>query len=128
MGLPAYKDIVDLLKKGATVEAQEKVMELREAALELQEENIELNKKVKELQEALEVKGSIVYEPPYYFIEKDGKKDGPFCQNCYDSGGKLIRLQEQQPKKGRWTCHCCNKNVKDSNYKLPSFQRSPGRR
>lgn len=33
--LPKYKDITELIKKGATVEALEKIMELREAALEL---------------------------------------------------------------------------------------------
>ncbi len=50
MALPSYKDIVELLKKGATIEAQEKIMELREAALALQEENINLKNKVLELQ------------------------------------------------------------------------------
>ncbi|WP_114277903.1 hypothetical protein [Thioalbus denitrificans] len=50
MALPNYKDIVELLKKGATIEAQEKIMELREAALELQEENINLKNQVIELQ------------------------------------------------------------------------------
>ena len=28
--IPNYKDIVELIKKGATVEAQEKIMELRD--------------------------------------------------------------------------------------------------
>ena len=37
--IPSYKDIVDLIKKGATLEAQERVMELREAAISLQDEN-----------------------------------------------------------------------------------------
>jgi uncharacterized protein with PIN domain len=50
MALPNYKDIVELLKKGATIEAQEKIMELREAALALQEENINLKNQVLELQ------------------------------------------------------------------------------
>jgi len=50
MALPNYKDIVELLKKGATIEAQEKIMELREAALELQEENISLKNQVLGLQ------------------------------------------------------------------------------
>ena len=49
MGLPSYKDIVDLLKKGATIEAQEKLMELRKYALELQEENINLKNQILEI-------------------------------------------------------------------------------
>ncbi len=50
MALPNYKDIVELLKKRATIEAQEKIMELREAALALQEENISLKNQVMDLQ------------------------------------------------------------------------------
>jgi len=49
--LPPYKDIIELIKKGATIEAQEKIMELREAAIQLQEENLSLRQRVKELEE-----------------------------------------------------------------------------
>ena len=48
MPIPRYSDIVDLIKKGATLEAQEKIIELREAALELQEENIRLKEELSE--------------------------------------------------------------------------------
>ena len=49
MALPSYKDILELLKAGATIEAQEKIMELRPAALAIQEENIQLRNRVLEL-------------------------------------------------------------------------------
>ena len=58
--LPNYKDIIELLKKGSTLEAQEKIMELREGALALQEENLELKEKVKELEESLHQKKNII--------------------------------------------------------------------
>lgn len=125
MDISTIKDILDLLKKGATVEDQEKIMKLREAILEFQEEKIKLKKKVKELQEALEIKESIVYEPPYYFIEKNGEKDGPFCQVCFDNSGKLIRLQEQK-QKGLWKCLYCDEFFEDSSYKPPSPPQSSG--
>ena len=51
MALPSYKDIAELIKKGATIEAQEKIMELRESALALQEENINLKNQILELSE-----------------------------------------------------------------------------
>ena len=38
--LPNYKEIVELLKKGADVEDQEKIMKLRETAIDLKEENV----------------------------------------------------------------------------------------
>ena len=42
MALPRYKDIVELIKKGSTIEAEEQILALRKAALELQEENLDL--------------------------------------------------------------------------------------
>ena len=63
MALPNYKDIVELLKKGATIEAQEKIMELREAALTIQEENIYLKNQVLELQEKVRKLESFEGEP-----------------------------------------------------------------
>lgn len=63
MALPSYKDIAELIKKGATIEAQEKIMELRESALELQEENINLKNQVLELQERVQKLESFEGEP-----------------------------------------------------------------
>ena len=47
--IPKYKEIVELIKKGSTLEAQEKIMELREAVMEAQEETHALKERVKEL-------------------------------------------------------------------------------
>ena len=63
MALPKYKDIVDLLKKGATIEAQEKIIELREAAMDLQEENIGLKSQIFELQGKVQKLESFEGEP-----------------------------------------------------------------
>lgn len=63
MAYPSYKEIVALLKKGATIEAQEKIMELREAALELQEENVRLGAEVLELKERVAALESFDGEP-----------------------------------------------------------------
>ncbi|MEO6787645.1 MAG: hypothetical protein ABI318_16075 [Chthoniobacteraceae bacterium] len=96
-GLPAYKDIVDLMKKGATLEAQEKIMELREGALELQEENLRLknelkNEKenIKALEQKLAFHGSLTFKKPFYFGENDPV---PFCPICWEKNSKAIHLQ-----------------------------------
>ena len=41
--LPNYKEFVELIKKGSTVEAQEKIMEVRETAIDLK--NVSLREK-----------------------------------------------------------------------------------
>lgn len=116
--LPRYKDIVDLIKKGATFEAQEKILELREAALALQEENIELRERNSNLEQQLDRRHSVVWEAPYYWMQVEDKREGPFCQNCWDAGKKLIRLQ-QPGRVGFWTCLSCGKNVTDKSYREP---------
>lgn len=122
--LPSYKDIIELLKKGSSIEAQEKIMELREGAIALQEENIELRQKVKALEEQLAVRAKVQWEAPYYWVqEQDKPRDGPFCQACYDKDAKLIRLQDR--KRGTWHCHVCGKLVHDKTYQPPQVNRGP---
>jgi formylglycine-generating enzyme required for sulfatase activity len=118
--LPNYKDIVELIKKGATIEAQEKIMELREGALEVQEENIRLREKVKELEDKLNKKENVIWEAPFYWRKDGDKKDGPFCAQCYDKAGNLIRPLDH--KNGVWTCPTCKNIYKDSSYRDPSPQ------
>jgi ribosomal protein L37AE/L43A len=113
--LPNYKDIVDLLKKGSTLEAQEKIMELREGALALQEENLSLREKIKELEERLNKKKNIVWQAPLYWMQDGDNKEGPFCQKCYDADEKLIRLQDVE--KGNWHCKVCDSVYFDDSYK-----------
>lgn len=69
--LPKYQDIIDLIKKGATVEAQEKIIELREAALGLQEENLELKTQNQQLKQALELKEQLRWDGSVYWLEPD---------------------------------------------------------
>jgi len=116
MAIPNYQDIVALIKKGATIEAQEKIMELREAALEFQNENLSLKNRVKELEATLALRDSLIWQKPYY-VHKE-KPDEKFCQRCYDADGKAIRLQELEA--GYWRCMKCENDYMDSNYQDPS--------
>jgi len=118
--LPKYKDIVDLIKKGSTIEAQEKIMSLREAAIELQDENQVLRDKILLLEKELEIKAKLEWEKPYYFLVDKDEKEGPYCQLCYDKEHKLIRLQGGN--RGSWFCHSCKSSFRDSSYS-PSIPR-----
>lgn len=75
--LPNYKEIMDLIKRGMDLEAQEKIIELREAAITLKEENIALREQVKALEDKLSIEDSLVYEAPYYWLVDGDSKDGP---------------------------------------------------
>lgn len=107
MKLPTYKDIFELIKKGATVEAQEKIMELREIAIELQEENFALKDHIRTLEEELKLKQQLKFEKTVYWLIDGQDKDGPFCQRCYDVEKKLVRLQNYGSS---WFCVACNQS------------------
>ena len=113
--LPSYREIVDLVKVGSTIEAQEKIMELRSAALQIEEENFTLRTRVKELEAQLTVRDELQWEKPYYWMVNGDTKDGPYCQKCYDGDQKLIRLQGGNG--GVWFCHTCKGRFYDASYK-----------
>ncbi|NOI32209.1 hypothetical protein [Vibrio coralliilyticus] len=104
--LPKYKDIVDLLKKGSTIEAQEQIMSLREGALELQEENHELKERVRELELVVKNNENWDMEKKRYMLvnpwrgpaqvyalkesESQGERPHFICTNCFHQSQKAI--------------------------------------
>lgn len=87
--IPSYKDIVELIKKGATLEAQEKIMALREACIGLEDEVHDLNQKIRVLEEALRFKEEIVFRAPFYFCKDD---QAPYCPRCWEKDRLGIHL------------------------------------
>ncbi len=87
--IPSYKDIVDLIKKGATLEAQEKIIQLREACIELEDETHAQKKKIRELEDALRFKDSLNFKAPFYFSDKDAE---PYCPRCWEKDRAGIHL------------------------------------
>ncbi|MCH7886790.1 MAG: hypothetical protein IIA58_02375 [Candidatus Marinimicrobia bacterium] len=96
--IPNFNEIKDLIKKGATFESQEKIMELREIIIQLQQENILLKNENKSLIEKQDVKVKMEYDESIYWLEDSGKgnsnKDDPFCPTYFDNDKKSIRLQK----------------------------------
>jgi hypothetical protein len=105
--LPTYKDIQELLKKGLTLEAQEKIMELREGALELQEESIGLKRRVAELESELNQKRNMRHVRRVYYA---GEDPIPMCPRCWENDHKLIHLFGPKTFPSGvdvWACHVC---------------------
>ncbi len=83
---------MDLLKKGATLDAQEKIVELRAAAIELQEENIKLREENRGLREAQELSTKLVRVGNCYYLVDDVEHERPYCMACWDAERKLVSL------------------------------------
>ena len=123
MGIKDYKTVLDLIQKGLTLEARETIMALREEHLSLREANLQLQEENNDLKKQLELEHQIQYEPPYYWKLVEGKKDGPYCQQCKDKDQKLIRLQNTGAT-GAWSCLSCEAFYTDDNYVEPTPQQA----
>ena len=55
MEIPNIKEILELVKRGATLEAQQKIVELKESMISLQEENLKLREVNLSLKQRLDV-------------------------------------------------------------------------
>jgi len=67
---------------------------------------LEKDNRIRDLEEDAEIRAKLDYEEPFYWINKESGRDGPYCQQCYDSGKKLIRLQPYTDRK-HWHCMTC---------------------
>ncbi|HWZ94573.1 MAG TPA: hypothetical protein VNW30_05205 [Opitutaceae bacterium] len=114
--IPNYREIVDLIKKGATIEAQEKIMELRAAALALQEENLTLREENRHLKESQEMNGQLVRIGNCYFMKDDTDRKKPYCMACWDADRKLVSLILGHNSFGGRTisCNICEAKKKDT--------------
>jgi len=126
--LPRYKDIVDLMKKGSTLEAQEKIMSLREGAIELQEENMELKARIRELESQLKVKEDWSLEKsryelvnPWkgpaqaYALKKDasnGEAPHLLCTNCFHESRKKILTPQSKEGWAYMVCPSCKASLR----------------
>ena len=83
------KIVGELVKKGVTLELQEKIMQLREEALQLEEDKQRLTKENAELREKLEWKQKLRRSRALYWCEGD---DTPFCPYCWERSKLAIHL------------------------------------
>jgi hypothetical protein len=107
MTIPSASDVIKLVKAGLTIEAQEKIMEMRLAALEFQEENLTLKARVKELEAELHQKKSLKHDRMFYWLEGD---QVPYCPHCYETEQKLIHLfsvRYLNNKNEHFQCNTC---------------------
>lgn len=100
--------LAELAKKGATVEAQEQIMELRALVVTLVGEKIELRERVQELESAKRLRESLRWDAKQgvYFAD-EATDPGPFCQVCWDKDQRLSRTTNEFEMSGTWHCAVC---------------------
>jgi ribosomal protein L37AE/L43A len=122
------KDTDLSIEKAETkLQLAELISTLADAKMQIVETRDLLQKKeqeCKKLQEKLNLKDNLKYEQPFYWKINGDEKDGPFCQKCYDSNNRLIRLQGGGNDK--WQCYECKIYFYGPNYRKPAARRTRG--
>jgi hypothetical protein len=116
---------VSLEKVGHKFQVAELIGALTQARLDIasiQDEVLSRDRQIRELQEQLDLRARMTYLAPFYWEERDGKRDGPFCQQCYDSQHKAIRLQDYG--RNSWFCTTCKNSYDDSSGSRPRQSRA----
>lgn len=106
MGILDLNTIKEALQIAGKIEFYPQILEAQEKLLEQQKRISDLESENKDLRAKLETKENLIADRNMYWIEKDGHRDGPFCTNCWDSEGKLIR-SHKSPNTGGIQCPKC---------------------
>jgi len=103
---------------GLTLEQAEYKLKLAELIEKLADAKIEISsiqslidekdRRINELKGRLEVRERIFFRRPFYWLRQAEIEDGPYCQHCWDSSQKLLRLQNNGSI--YWHCTAC-KNI-----------------
>ena len=96
MALPEYRDIVDLFKQGASAEAEAKFLALRQRLHET------LQQRHRDQTGNTAAEEQPQWDGTAYYRVENGRKVGRFCQRCYETAGRLEKLQVQDSA----TCRC----------------------
>jgi ribosomal protein L37AE/L43A len=90
--------------------------------VEIQQLVSEKDARIRSLEEQVALKERLQWESPYYWLVNGSSKEGPFCQQCFDTDGKQVRLQGNGS--GWWKCAACKNTYTDKDYKEPEMPRS----
>lgn len=88
-----YDGVLDLLKKGAVLEAQEQFNAMHARALSCRRGSAQHQDCIHATQAELASGSRLESDGKACYLVENGKKNGPFCRHCYDTAAKLVRLQ-----------------------------------
>ncbi|HEY6167590.1 MAG TPA: hypothetical protein VI454_06095 [Verrucomicrobiae bacterium] len=92
------------------IELQSAILEIQQKQAALFAENQSLAEENKRLVTAASITGYMKFVSPVYRISGRENMDGDYCQACYDSQHKLVRVHyfRHQGASG-WKCKVCEK-------------------
>jgi len=109
--LSDVKELAKLIQDLGKIELYKKVVDLQSDIVELTEERNRLREENRVLKEKKDIRERLRFDTNLYWLKESDKEIGPFCQQCMDSGGKLVRLIDYGHRE-YLECSVCKKRFK----------------
>ena len=104
----------DALKASGKTEGLQALIDLQTVMLELIHsqhhqilEIVQLRDTIKQLEQDKQRGEHITFDGASYWKTIGDRRDGPYCQVCYDKEGKLARLRVFHGMGVNWRCNIC---------------------
>ena len=79
-------------------------------AAEIQQAILDRDETIRQLTATAKLRAEVRWQQPCYYLPNSEGQDEPYCQNCYDSSGKLARLHTDGA--GHFQCRVCKQSFK----------------
>lgn len=99
-----FREVHELFSKGLLDDARIALTELQQRYVTLCDENNLLKQQIKEFEDVLYLSRNLVFDGAVYWLITGEIKQGPFCQDCYNREGLLMRLNDGL---SCWHCTQC---------------------
>ena len=87
-----FKTVSDLFLQGKVAEARLELAGLQRRYVALCSENTTFKMQMQEYEDILYLARNLVCEGDFYWLTTGSIRQGPFCPNCYEREGLLMRL------------------------------------
>lgn len=87
-----FKQIYDLFSKGQFEEAKRDLTDLQRRYVSVCDENTTYRAQVQEYEDILYLARNLFFDGTFFWLVTGSIKQGPFCPECYNGDGLLMRL------------------------------------
>lgn len=106
-----FKAVSDLFILGKTEEARLELAELQRRYVALCDENTSFKMQFQEYEDILYLARNLILDGKFYWLITGSIKQGPFCPQCYDRDGLLMRLSGEPEER---FCPYCRESYIES--------------
>ncbi|MDL2290721.1 hypothetical protein LJC09_01270 [Desulfovibrio sp. OttesenSCG-928-F20] len=99
-----FKTVSELFRQGKGEEALLELAQLQRRYVALCDENTTLKLQAQEYEDILYLARNLTFDGNFYWLTTGSVRQGPFCPNCYNKDGLLMRLSGETGERFCSTC------------------------